>query len=279
VFIRGDDFEYGQRLARDGVPTVTLPGIGVWHEPFYAKPSGWQEYYDLRNRLIFGATYGDKVRQLPPLDVIGMITDAIQTHNYMAAELRMKAVRDFLGGPQALFARDSAEIHESVMALARRDAPERLDGSWKDRPLTTATPRPGSVRALAFDQVKATLRTGFGPLWRRKDTVLLDAHVHPGTTAGKGYVMTNGLRSYHLRFVPRRFRMWGLMLRAGLLAPRYKAMRGSAGEVWAANIATYRSADWWAGTFGHSPTEKPGSSPPASSTDTRTKPRKQTEKA
>jgi hypothetical protein len=197
----------------------------------------------------------------------------------MAAELRMKAVRDFLGGPQTLFARDSAEIHESVMALARRDAPERLDASWKDRPLTTAAPRPGSVRALAFDQVKATLRTGFGPLWRRNETVLLDAHVHPGTTAGKGYVMTNGLRSYHLRFVPRRFRMWGLMLRAGLLAPRYKAMRSAAGEVWAADIATYRSADWWAGTFGQSPTEKPGSSPPASSTDTRTKPRKQTEKA
>ena len=32
VFIRGDDFEYGQRLARAGVPTVTLPGIAVWHD-------------------------------------------------------------------------------------------------------------------------------------------------------------------------------------------------------------------------------------------------------
>lgn len=279
VFIRGDDFEYGQRLALDDVPTVTLPGVGVWHEPFYAKPSGWQEYYDLRNRLIFGATYADKVRQLPPLDVIGMITDAIQTHNYMAAELRIKAVQDFLRGPQALFARDSEQIHESVMALARRNAPERLDASWKQRPLTPGRPRPGSIRDLAMDQVKSTLRTGFGPLRRNSNAVLLDAEAHPGNTAGQSYVLTNGPRSFHLRFVPQRFRMWGLMLRAGLLAPHYKARRASVGAVWAANIATYRSPEWWAATF-RRPTDQAGSAAtaPTPLPDAVATPQKQTEK-
>lgn len=259
VFIRGDDFEYGQRLARDGVPTVTLPGIGVWHEPFYAKPSGWQEYYDLRNRLIFGATYGDKVQQLSPLDVIGMITDATLTHNYMAAELRMKAVQDFLRGPKALFDQDPAEVHENVMALAKRNAPEKLDASWKQRPLNPRPPRPGSLRNLVLDQVISTLRTGFGPLRRNRNVVLLDAEAHPGNTAGQSYVLTNGPRSFHLRFVPKRFRMWSLMLRAGLMAPRYKARRTSAGAVWAANIATYRSHDWWAATFRHPPADNAGS--------------------
>ncbi len=280
VFIRGDDFEYGQRLARDGVPTVTLPGIGVWHEPFYAKPSGWQEYYDLRNRLIFGATYPDKVRQLPLLDVIGMVTDAILTHNYMAAELRMKAVEDFLRGPQALFARDPENIHESVMALAKRNAPEKLDASWKQRPLKPGRPRPGSIRDLAMDQVKSTLRTGFGALRRNSNAVLLDAEAHPATTAGHSYVLTNGPRSFHLRFVPKRGRMWGLMLRAGLLALQYQARKTSAGALWATNIDTYRSPEWWATTFRTQPTDSFGSATtaPVLSLDAFAVPQKPTEK-
>ncbi|MCX7288624.1 MAG: glycosyltransferase [Rhodobacterales bacterium] len=286
VFIRGDDFEYGQRLARNGVPTITLPGIGVWHEPFYAKPSGWQDYYDLRNRLIFGATYGDKVQQLSLLEVIGMITNAIQTHNYMAAELRIKAVTDFLGGPQALFARDPEEIHQGIMALAKRHAPEKLDASWKDRPLSAGRPRPGSIRGLTMDQVKSTLRTGFGWLQRSSETVLLDADAHPGNTAGKSYVLTNGPRSFHLRFVPRRGKMWGMMLRAAYLAQRYQARRVTAGAVWAADIATYRSPAWWAATFGHFPADKSVSAiaataarnAAASRPDAQSKPQKQTEK-
>jgi galactofuranosylgalactofuranosylrhamnosyl-N-acetylglucosaminyl-diphospho-decaprenol beta-1,5/1,6-galactofuranosyltransferase len=280
VFIRGDDFEYGQRLARDGVPTITLPGIGVWHEPFYAKPSGWQDYYDLRNRLIFGATYGDKVRQLPALDVIGMITDATLAHNYMAAELRIKAVKDFLGGPQALFDHDPEAIHEGVMVLARRHAPEKLDASWKERPLTLRRPRPGALRDLVLDQVKSTLRTGLGPLRRGGNAVLLDAEAHPGTTGGQSYVLTNGPRSFHLRFVPRRFRMWGLMLRAGLLAPRYKARQASAGAAWAEHIAAYRSPDWWATTFRHTSADKAGSTAttPPPVPDTASIPGKLTEK-
>ncbi|MDT8853543.1 glycosyltransferase [Paracoccaceae bacterium Fryx2] len=263
VFIRGDDFEYGQRLARAGVPTVTLPGIGVWHEPFYAKPSGWQDYYDLRNRLIFGATYGDKVQQLSLAHVTGLITTAILTHNYMSAELRMRAVTDFLTGPDRLFGSDPEEIHKGIMALARQHAPERLDASWKQRPLSQGKPRPTSMRGLAIAQLVSMLRTGLGPL-RRGTAMLLDADAHPGNTAGRGYVLTNGPRSYHLRFVPRRGRMWSMMLRAALLTLRYRSGRTAAGEAWAAGIATYRDPAWWAGTFGPAAAPaQPGTAAPA----------------
>jgi len=36
-FIRGDDIEFGMRLHEAGLPTVPLPGVAVWHEPFYLK--------------------------------------------------------------------------------------------------------------------------------------------------------------------------------------------------------------------------------------------------
>ena len=34
VFLGGDDMEYGARLFSRGVPTVSLPPVAVWHEPF-----------------------------------------------------------------------------------------------------------------------------------------------------------------------------------------------------------------------------------------------------
>lgn len=249
VFIRGDDFEYGQRLAKAGVPTVTLPGIGVWHEPFYAKPTGWQNYYDLRNRLIFAATYGERVRQLSLAHVLGLITTAILTHNYMAAELRIRAVQDFLRGPEDLFATDPEDLHKGIMALARKDAPEKLDDGWKLITLTEGKTAPVRMRGLVLANLRSMLRTGLGPLRRGAGEVLIDAHAHPGTTAGRAYILTNGPRSYHLRFVPRRWRMWGLMARTAVLALRYRAGRGRAGEAWAGGIAAYRQPSWWRKVF------------------------------
>jgi galactofuranosylgalactofuranosylrhamnosyl-N-acetylglucosaminyl-diphospho-decaprenol beta-1,5/1,6-galactofuranosyltransferase len=57
LFIRFDDVEYGTRLARKGIATVSLPGIGIWHEPFYVKDSTWLSFYERRNKFILIALY------------------------------------------------------------------------------------------------------------------------------------------------------------------------------------------------------------------------------
>lgn len=252
VFIRGDDFEYGQRLAARGVPTVTLPGIAVWHEPFYAKPSGWQDYYDLRNRLIFGATYAGKVRQLPLAHVLGLITSALLTHNYMAADLRLRAVEDFLAGPDTLFAADPEDTHKAVMALAKANAPQKLDNAeWQMRPLSPGAkpPPPQRMRQLVLAQAASLLRTGLGPHRRRGRPVLMDSDAHVRNTAGQAYVLTNGPRSFHLEFMPDRGKLWRRMLKTLKLALRYRRERDSAGSRWAGQIARYRKAGWWAPVF------------------------------
>lgn len=42
IFVRCDDAEFGTRLTSADYPVVALPGVFVWHEPFYAKFSaGW----------------------------------------------------------------------------------------------------------------------------------------------------------------------------------------------------------------------------------------------
>lgn len=257
VFIRGDDFEYGQRLARAGVRTVTLPGIAVHHEPFYAKPQGWQAYYDLRNRLIFAASYPERVRQLSLAHVVGLITDAILTHQYATAELRMRAVADFLAGPEAVFGRDPEALHGEIMALNRAHAPARLDdAAWKTEPGAPGRPRPAGMRGLALAQLRSLLRTGLGPLERSARAVLLDVHAHPSNTGGRAYVLTNGPRSFHLRLVPDRGRMWRMMLRAARLALSYRRRRTAAGRAFAAAAPAHQTAEDWGRRFARTPAER-----------------------
>lgn len=247
VFIRGDDFEYGQRLARAGVPTVTLPGIGIWHEPFYAKPAGWQSYYDLRNRLIFGATYPERVNQLSLAHVTGLMTSAILAHDYRTARLRIRAIEDFLDGPEKTFGKDPELLHGEIMSLARQYAPQTLDNnSWRMRPLETGKPAPTTMRSIIIWQLISLLRTGLGPLRLRQRQVLLDADAHPRNTAGRAYVLTNGPRSFHLAFTPDRRQMWRLMVRCAKLAWQYRRGVEIASRKWNEEIPSYRKPDWWA---------------------------------
>ncbi len=250
VFIRGDDFEYGQRLAHAGVPTVTLPGIAVWHEPFYAKAQGWQSYYDLRNRLIFGATYPEKVRQLSTAHVAGLITKAILTHSYAIAALRLRAVEDFLAGPDTVFARDGEALHSEIMLINRKYAPEALENNiWKARPVTPARQQGTQMAGLVLHYAGSLLRTAIGPLNKRRETVLLDVDAHPRSAAGHAYVLTNGARTFHQRFVPRRRRMLRQMAQAARLIWRFRREKDRVGRIWIDGVAKYQTPSWWAGLF------------------------------
>jgi galactofuranosylgalactofuranosylrhamnosyl-N-acetylglucosaminyl-diphospho-decaprenol beta-1,5/1,6-galactofuranosyltransferase len=256
IFIRGDDFEFGQRMARNGVSTVTLPGIGVWHDPFYAKPSSWQDYYDLRNRLIFGATYSDRVRQLSLAHVVGLVTTAVLTHNYASARLRLQAIDDFLHGPKALFAEDAAAIQARVLALSRPDAPERLGPEWAARPLADALPRrPLKMAELMAQQALAMLMTGLWP-FARAEVLVMDVDARPVKVAARPYVVTNGPRTYHIRFQPKRGTMWQLMARAARMALRFRRTAPEIGRLWAGEIPAYRQPEWWDKTLAAPQTDR-----------------------
>ena len=56
MFIKWDDAEFGLRAAEAGYPTVSLPGVAVWHVPWTEKDDtlDWQAYFHQRNRLVSG---------------------------------------------------------------------------------------------------------------------------------------------------------------------------------------------------------------------------------
>ena len=115
-FIRGDDLEWGLRLHDRGVPTVPLPGVSIWHEPFYMKRNGWQIYYETRNTLICAALHMNFSPRHAATQVLSRLMEYLLTYRYYAAALVIRGVEDFLRGP-AILDEDPAALHASLGEL------------------------------------------------------------------------------------------------------------------------------------------------------------------
>ncbi len=112
-FIRGDDVEFGLRLHQQQVPTIAMPGIAVWHEPFYLKLGGWQHYYETRNLLVLSALHlapsaAGALRRIGRQFVMNLLT-----FRYYTAALILAATEAFLAGPQEMRA-DPAARHANL---------------------------------------------------------------------------------------------------------------------------------------------------------------------
>jgi galactofuranosylgalactofuranosylrhamnosyl-N-acetylglucosaminyl-diphospho-decaprenol beta-1,5/1,6-galactofuranosyltransferase len=123
LFLRGDDLEFGCRLLRNGVPTVTLPGVGVWHEPFERKGRGWHAFYELRNFLIVGALHFPIVRAATVARrFFSRLLDELLAYDYYESWLQCEAATAYLRGPEAL--RDPPlAVHHSLQAMQRKLGP------------------------------------------------------------------------------------------------------------------------------------------------------------
>ena len=65
----------GLRAAEHGYPTVTMPGIAIWHMAWSDKDDAidWQAYFHLRNRLVVAALHWDG-------DVRGLVRSTSEGH-------------------------------------------------------------------------------------------------------------------------------------------------------------------------------------------------------
>ncbi len=105
MFIKWDDAEFGLRAGEAGYPTVTLPGVAVWHVPWHEKDDtiDWQAYFHRRNRIVAALLHS-------PYDRGGkMIRESFETQvrhllsmQYSPAEMGLLALEDILEGPQRM---------------------------------------------------------------------------------------------------------------------------------------------------------------------------------
>ncbi|BAY34811.1 family 2 glycosyl transferase [Nostoc carneum NIES-2107] len=119
-FIKEDDIEFGLRIReRLGKRIVVCPGISIWHEPFYAKSSGWINYYSVRNRLITNSMRS----LLSYVDTIKFLTKSLLysllVFDYNSAEMLLKGFEDYIEGPKVIENNDPEIMHSKILELSR----------------------------------------------------------------------------------------------------------------------------------------------------------------
>jgi galactofuranosylgalactofuranosylrhamnosyl-N-acetylglucosaminyl-diphospho-decaprenol beta-1,5/1,6-galactofuranosyltransferase len=115
LFIKCDDAEYSLRALAHDIPTVTLPGSAVWHEPWTDKNDSkdWTVYFHLRNRLIMAALHSPyDLRKTLLLQGARVAVRRLLSMEYSTAALEMKALEDFMAGPERLFEQLSTGLPE-----------------------------------------------------------------------------------------------------------------------------------------------------------------------
>ena len=113
LFIKCDDAEFSLRASSLDMPTVTLPGSAVWHEPWTDKndTKDWTVYFHLRNRLVMAALHSPyDLRKTLLLQGARVAVRRLFSMEYSTAALENKALEDFMAGPERLFELDEDRV-------------------------------------------------------------------------------------------------------------------------------------------------------------------------
>lgn len=225
IFIRGDDIEYGCRLAAGGTQTLALPGAAVWHESFLHKKSDWLTYYDLRNRIYLATLYPEIAARPAAYYILGFVMVALFQHRYRAAEMTILAIRDTIGATEDAIGTDSESRHVALMnalkALPDYDvlAPDALPATRTGK-LRELNP---SIPVFVWMVVRAFVLVHFTVLLRRLRKPVRFPHVpEPSAVAAQDYIVPQDPEA--TRFVHYKARigaMWSLTARAIVVCVRY----------------------------------------------------------
>jgi galactofuranosylgalactofuranosylrhamnosyl-N-acetylglucosaminyl-diphospho-decaprenol beta-1,5/1,6-galactofuranosyltransferase len=182
VFIKWDDAEYGLRARAAGFPTVSLPGMAVWHVPWQDKNDAldWQAYYHLRNRLVAALLHSPYPRG-------GSVVSENFEHQirhllsmqYSTATLRLMAIEDVLGGPEHLH-RELADKMAELREVRSRFPDSRSESDIENFPPVRRLkpPRKGKEPTSPTNKLGLLIKAGLGALRQVRPVGEL-AHSHP----------------------------------------------------------------------------------------------------
>jgi len=129
IFIRCDDMEYSLRCKAD---IITMNGIGIWHMGFVNKYNlSFDRYQQCRNLLVDQAVGSID----EDVDVFGFVKKSFRAEllrfNYNGARLVLRALHDYLEGPEFLkedrgeqIIRENAKLNEKYISLNEIDGVE-----------------------------------------------------------------------------------------------------------------------------------------------------------
>ncbi len=157
MFIKWDDAEFGLRAQEAGYPTVTLPGVAVWHVPWTEKDDtlDWQAYFHERNRLISGLLHS-------PYDHGGrLVLESLENHTkrmmamqYSTGEVILQALSDVLDGPDRMH-RDMATRLAQIRTLRGRYSDGRTEAELDAFPAPRTKKPPRKGKGVPLPKTKA----------------------------------------------------------------------------------------------------------------------------
>jgi galactofuranosylgalactofuranosylrhamnosyl-N-acetylglucosaminyl-diphospho-decaprenol beta-1,5/1,6-galactofuranosyltransferase len=119
-FIKVDDIEFGLRITEYlGNPIVAFPGIGVWHEPFYAKNPIWDNYYNTRNNLVTHSIRESVKYRDVMLYLTKSFFHSLFVFDYNKAEMLIKGFEDYMEGPSLMDKLDPEKLHATIVGLSK----------------------------------------------------------------------------------------------------------------------------------------------------------------
>ncbi len=148
LFIKWDDVEYSLRAGQAGYPTVTLPGVAIWHMPWSDKDDAtdWQAYFHLRNRLVTAALYSEhKHGGAMIAHSMKSMFKHLLSLEYSTVALQNQAIKDFLAGPSDLLGQLPTALGEVRAARSKFD-----DGRVLGSSRSLGHPSMNAVKAEKF---------------------------------------------------------------------------------------------------------------------------------
>ena len=141
LFIKWDDTEYALRAKEAGYPTVTWPGVAIWHMAWADKDDAidWQAYFHLRNRLIVAAMYGPEKADGILRNMLKSTYKHIMCMEYSTMAIQVEAMQDFLKGPDQLFSILESSLPR-IQEIRKQYPDAQGIGSAADLPAPTGAP-------------------------------------------------------------------------------------------------------------------------------------------
>lgn len=159
-FFQWDDAEYSYRARAHGFPTVTLPGAGVWHADFHWKDwDEWHRYFNLRNSIITAALHSPFDLNVLSRVLLAQLVRYLLGMQYGLSATLIKAVEDFLEGPEILrdggvtAMREIRELRAQYPETKRHPATEVPGIPSNDIGIINSTPRPSLQRLVLLKRI------------------------------------------------------------------------------------------------------------------------------
>jgi galactofuranosylgalactofuranosylrhamnosyl-N-acetylglucosaminyl-diphospho-decaprenol beta-1,5/1,6-galactofuranosyltransferase len=170
AFIKWDDAEFCLRARGAGYPTVSMPGVALWHVSWVNKDDSidWQAYFHARNRIVAGLLHsnaprgGRLIRHSRRVDL-----KHLMMMQYYPVALRARALRDVLSGPAHM-----AKNLATAMPAARALAAEYPETEIHKDPTTVLHSRRGRQVYKKLAKGKFDSPTGLKLRWFTLSTLL-----------------------------------------------------------------------------------------------------------